>query len=491
MVQQYWFWLTYYQRWSRELLILPVVLLLAACEQPVSTLDQIKQSNTLWVITRNSPTTYFQWRDQPTGFEYELARLFAKDLGVELKLVTANSLQDIFASISSGPHEHRFHIAAAGLSITKERQQRVRFGPPYMNVNLSLIYNTSQSRPTSLADLVGKRVMVMADSSHEERLQEASETLNLTWESTTEHEAMDLIKMVNDGEIDYSIVDSNVLAMNYIYFPKVRSAFDLQPSEQLAWALSPNTDAEFVARITQFFEKIRKNGTLDQLNERFYGHVDQLNYVGVKTFIQQTHKRLPKHEKQFKRVAKKYEMDWRLLAAIGYQESHWRARAKSPTGVRGLMMLTRPTAKEVGVKNRLDPQQSIRGGAKYFQKIKKRLPEEIKEPDRTWMALAAYNVGFGHLQDAREITRKLGGNANKWVDVKKSLPLLAKKQWFSQTRYGYARGYEPVLYVQNIRRYYDLLQWLTVPKDETSTTIQAAHSPGIYEPDKASSIKVN
>jgi membrane-bound lytic murein transglycosylase F len=160
----------------------------------------------------------------------------------------------------------------------------------------------------------------------------------------------------------------------------------------------------------------------------------------------------------FRKYAKKYDLDWRMLVAIGYQESLLNPDAVSPTGVRGLMMLTRKTAKEMGIKNRLDPENSIKGGAKYFDITRKSIPDEVKEPDRTWFALAAYNVGFYHLEDARIITEKRGLDPNKWLDVKTSLPLLAQRKWYKDTKYGYARGWEPVRYVENIRSYYDILR---------------------------------
>ena len=146
---------------------------------------------------------------------------------------------------------------------------------------------------------------------------------------------------------------------------------------------------------------------------------------------------------------------------MSYQESHWNPRAVSPTGVRGLMMITLTTAKQLGVKNRMDPEQSINGGAKYFQKVFKRIPSEIPEPDRTWFTLAAYNIGWGHVEDARKITLTQGGDADRWVDVKERLPLLRQRKYYKSTRYGYARGDEPVQYVDNIRRYYETLVWMT------------------------------
>jgi membrane-bound lytic murein transglycosylase F len=162
----------------------------------------------------------------------------------------------------------------------------------------------------------------------------------------------------------------------------------------------------------------------------------------------------------FQEVALAYDLDWRLLAAIGYQESHWDPDAASVTGVRGVMMLTQRTATQLGVTDRLDPEQSIEGGARYFKQMRKRLPGRIPEPDRSWMALAAYNMGMGHLRDARKLTQQQGGNPDRWQDVNERLPLLSQEKYYRETRYGYARGYEARQYVENIRRYYDALIWM-------------------------------
>ena len=190
--------------------------------------------------------------------------------------------------------------------------------------------------------------------------------------------------------------------------------------------------------------------------------------------------RLPRYEKDFRQAAQVNRVDWRLLAAMGYQESLWQPTATSKTGVRGLMMLTLRTAQAMGVSNRLDPKQSIDGGAKYIVHVKQQLPASIEEPDRTRFALAAYNVGGGHLEDARKLTEAEGLDPNKWLDVQKILPRLAQKQWYSKTRYGYARGGEPVHFVRNIRRYYDILTWVTQPQLEgTQLAESSLHVPGV------------
>jgi len=235
-----------------------------------------------------------------------------------------------------------------------------------------------------------------------------------------------------------------------------------------------------------FLDQAQQNGTLQRLRERYYGHVDVLGYVGAYAFAKHLQQRLPRYEKTFRETARQHGLDWRLLAAIGYQESHWQPEATSKTGVRGLMMLTLRTANAMGVTNRLDPVQSIQGGGKYLLQVHAGLPQSILEPDRTWFALAAYNIGGGHLEDARKLAEAEGLDPNKWLDVKQMLPRLAQKQWYSKTRYGYARGGEPVHFVANIRRYYDILTWVTQPQMEGQQLVQSElHIPGIYATDLA------
>ncbi len=212
---------------------------------------------------------------------------------------------------------------------------------------------------------------------------------------------------------------------------------------------------------SEFLDNIRNDDMLARFRKREKAHSQWLDFVNTHTFMKHVLSRLEKYRALFEQVGAEYDLDWRLLAAIAYQESHWDPQAVSPTGVRGLMMLTRVTAKQLGISDRLDPEQSVRGGAQYFKIVKKKIPKRIHELDRTWLALASYNVGFGHLEDARILTQKLGGNPDKWEHVKKRLPLLSIDKWHSKTKYGYARGHEPVTYVRNIRSYYTLLKWLT------------------------------
>ena len=192
-----------------------------------------------------------------------------------------------------------------------------------------------------------------------------------------------------------------------------------------------------------------------------YVFADKFDYVEARSFIDSYNDRLPELKPYFMNAANEFGFDWRLLAAVSYQESHWKNSARSPTGVRGLMMLTQQTAQQIGISDRLDPVLSVYGGAKYLTILVDKIPDRIPDPDRTWFALASYNVGYGHLEDARVITQKNGGDPDSWVDVKKALPLLSEHKWYSQTRYGHARGHEPVKFVENIRKYYAMLMHLT------------------------------
>ena len=442
-----------------------IAFMLGACGKPPSLLEQVQSRNELIVITRNSPTTYYEGVDGPTGFEYELAKGFADYLGVELRIVVPPNFTDILPLVARGDG----HLAAAGLTVTNRRKLTVRFGPVYQEITPQLIYRMGSVRPKTFDDLEG-HLEVVAGSSHVERLEILrSKHPELSWQENEQLESEELLTMVWQQLIDYTIADSNELSINRRFYPELRPAFDISSPRALAWAFSRRDDDSLYNAAVDYFAAIRKDGALEQLIERYYGHIRKFDYVGTRKYLAHIEQRLPQYRELFMTAADNIGMDWRLLAAIGYQESHWEPDAVSPTGVRGLMMLTQAAAKDVGIENRRDPEQSIMGGAEYLSRMIARIPERITEPDRTWLALAAYNVGLGHLEDARKLTQKNKGNADRWIDVKKNLPLLSKKKWFKQTRYGYARGWEPVRYVENIRNYYDVLVWMTETRTADST----------------------
>jgi membrane-bound lytic murein transglycosylase F len=238
----------------------------------------------------------------------------------------------------------------------------------------------------------------------------------------------------------------------------------------MAWAFPAHSDGTLIAAADKFLETYISSGAMATLESQLLSQSENFSVADSKRLGNLVATRLPTYEELFRKAGQKYGLDWQLLAAVAYQESHWNPRAKSPTGVRGLMMLTLDTAAEMNVSNRLDAEQSLNGGAGYLSKLKQRLPRRIVEPDRTLFALAAYNVGFGHLEDARVLTQRSGKSPDLWSDVRLFLPLLSKKKFYSKSKYGYARGAEPVLYVYNIQYYQHYLQLHSRAKQDESST---------------------
>jgi membrane-bound lytic murein transglycosylase F len=439
-----------------QCLIFLSALLLSGCEQTTQTgkLQNILDRGYINVGTLFGSTTYYIGARGPAGFEYELAKKYADSLGVELRVVPSYNLDELFPKLDNGAVD----FLAAGLVVTPKRLSHYRFAPSYDTISQKLVFKQGNKRPRAVKNLTGS-LMVMSNSSHAENLDSIGQNNEqLAWLETSDFDSEELLGKVLKGEIDYTVVDSHTLAINRRYHPEISIGFTIKEPQPLAWVLSKQGDDSVLASLIEFFGQVHQDGTLLTMNDKYYGHVEQFNYVDTRMFISAVEKKLPKYKPLFDKHSQ--ELDWRLLAAISYQESHWEPKARSYTGVRGMMMLTLVTAKQMGIKSRLDAEQSIRGGAMYFKRMINKMPDRIPEPDRIWFALASYNVGFGHLNDARIITQREGADPDRWVDVKTRLPLLQQSKYYKRTKYGYARGSESVNYVENIRRYYDTLTWM-------------------------------
>lgn len=438
-----------------------------------TTLEHIQTSGKLTIISRNGPTTYFEGTDGYTGFEYHLANAFAKRLGVELDIVEEEDLGRLIGEVGETGH-----FAAAGLTVTERRKRDVTFSRPYMYVTQQLIYHTSDARPASVEDLVGKHILVVNGSAHAERLRELQKQHPaLTWEERHDVEMLDLLEMVHNRKIDYAVIDSNAFELNSAVYPKAKVAFDLGEPEPLAWAFPKSNDTSLVDAANEFLTTMEQSGALTDIRERFYGRSGEIGYADALVFARRIEERLPLWRDKIKAAAVEQDLDWLLMAALSYQESHWNPKAVSPTGVRGFMMLTLNTAKEMEVKNRLNPDQSIKGGTRYFRKLLDRIPASVTGQERIWLALAAYNIGYGHLEDARVLAQQHGANPNRWADVKDYLPLLSKRQYYKFTKHGYARGQEAVDYVQNIRNFYTILAWNDLERDQMTALAMAEPEP--------------
>ncbi|MCG8370774.1 MAG: membrane-bound lytic murein transglycosylase MltF [Proteobacteria bacterium] len=444
-----------------------VAALIGTCSSPPPILDQVLETGELRVVTRDSPTSYTISPDGPTGPEYDLVQTFADELGVSLVIETVDSVSEILPILLSG----QAHMAAAGLSVTNSRREYLNFGHPYESVDVHLVYKLGTGRPRTVEDLLGRRIEVMASTSHVDLLETIkAEYPTLSWTENADIEIADLLTKVAMGEIDLTIADSPDFNIQRHFYPDLRVALDLYVDDPIAWAFPKDTADTLLARADEFLIGADRSGLLARVHDRYYGHTKKYDYVGTRNFIRHFESRLPRYRAMFEQAGADYGIDWRLLAAIGYQESHWRANAVSPTGVRGIMMLTEATAEYLGLEDRTDPESSIFGGARYYARQTERVADTVSEPDRTWMALAAYNVGFNHVKDARMIVEWQGGDPDTWIDISAALPLLAQRKWYTQVPYGYARGWEPVLYVNNIRAYYNILKWLTEQEEPPADT---------------------
>jgi membrane-bound lytic murein transglycosylase F len=461
---------------SPALYLLAFMLALGGCSPPEdSALDRIKRAGEVRVLTYESVSTYYETPEGPAGFEYDLARAFADHLGVQLRLVVASRYADVLPRLRNGEAD----FAAAGLADTEFRRDDFRFSPAYKEVRQQIVYRHGMLAPTSLKDLADHEIEVAPGSDAIERLSELKETNpELTWTESPDRNAEELLQLVWEGLLDMTVADSNTVTVNRQYFPELQVAMELPKPHRLAWAFPKSDDTSLYKAATEFLKGKSGKSMVAQLTDRYYGPAARSNFINLAVYRLRIQNRLPEYRPWMEAAAKKHGLDWRLIAALGYQESYWDSKSVSPTGVRGFMMLTRSTAEELGVVDREDPAASIEGGARYLRHLLDRIPKRVQMPDRLWFALAAYNVGLAHLEDARILTQKQGGDPDRWTDVKQRLPLLADPTWYTQTKYGYARGEEPVRFVNRVRTYYDVLARV----DEQEKTKRLSHALQLKAP---------
>ncbi|BCE01109.1 membrane-bound lytic murein transglycosylase MltF [Marinicellulosiphila megalodicopiae] len=437
-------------------------------------LNEVTARQTLRIAVVVNPSVYWPESTGTKGFEFDLVERFAKSKGLKTHYQVVDTREQLLrainldtADIAMSGHTVMFNqkkpIGYASY-LDKNHLDRSQTTLPIFPAIAQVLYHSTYlpqgSEINNIEQLQGLNITVAKGSPYSKLV----EVWKQQWPEIKWHEleghSIDLMKLLDEGLTDIVILPSTEVRINEVYFPDLDIAFDATDELPIVWELGIDRDSSLRISINNFILEMKNSGELNVMIERYFGHLDQgPYYVNPVRFEKLIKSRLTQYLPLFQKSAADNGLDWRLLAAISHQESHWRTNAISPTGVRGLMMLTRATAKDMGFDNRIKPENSIEGGARYLKSLKRRLSDEIVEPDRTWFTLASYNVGMGHVNDARKICEALEKNPNSWLDVMECLPLLSDPKWYKDTTYGKARGNEPVTYVQNIRQYYDLLKW--------------------------------
>jgi len=419
----------------------------------LSRLEKIKKTGVLRLITHNAINTYYHYDGQPTGFEYDLAREFANFLEVDLEVVTPG-WNNMFAYLKQGKGD----FIASGLAITKKSLTQVNFSIPYMTIQQHIVHHKLVFGPKNIKDLAFKTIDTRRGTSYHSRLEEIKKSgINLNYILHDNIPTEELIRMVHDRKIKFTIANDNVAYLSQRYYPDIRVGIAIQEKEYFAWAVNKK-DLQLLEQINDFFLYANQTGLLQKISDKYYINIENSDPFDLKKFHQRVETRLPKYKRLIIEESIKYAFDWKLIAAIVYQESHFNPMARSFTNVSGLMQVTTVTADEMGIENRLDPLESIKAGIKYLDKMVKKFEYIEDDYERMLFGLASYNIGYGHVMDAMQIAKTMGLDENRWQSLKKVLPLLSKSDYYKRTKHGYARGWEPVQYIERILTYFDILK---------------------------------
>ncbi|WP_373778688.1 membrane-bound lytic murein transglycosylase MltF [Glaesserella sp.] len=433
---------------------------------------QIQQRKMLKVGMINHPLSYYVGADGTAGIEYDLAKAFSDYIGVGLEVKPYDNSEQLFDALRN----NEVDLVAAGLLFQPEQAEEFQIGASYYSASWQVVYKKGTQRPYKIDDLKSE-LMIPAGTAVLPVLQNMQvQNPKLKWQITDKFTQEELLLQVADGKIPYTVAASiDVSAAQHIK-PNIAVGFDLTDEVPVVWYLQNNAYSELQAAVLDFLNQANETGLISRIEEKYFNYLERFDYVDTQSYLKAIETVLPKYQALFEKY--RGNLEWQMLAAIAYQESHWDPNATSPTGVRGMMMLTRETAERMNIDDRTDTEQSIKAGSEYLHLLINQLPQTIAEEDRIWFGLAAYNMGLGHLLDVRRLTKQLGGNPDNWLDVKKNLPLLAEKRYYSNLKYGYARGFEAFQYVENIRRYYNsILNHQRVKEQAAQAASEASQTP--------------
>lgn len=457
--------------------LLVFLLFLLGCSQPNNTvslspvvevdLAVIKKRGYITALVDNNSFSYLIYKGRPIGYEYELLRLLAKELKVDLKIKLISGVENGIHQLNTGVGD----ILAFPLTVTKERTEYVSFSRPLFNSYQVLV----QRKPDNWRDLkqieidsqvvrdpralIGKEVHVMKSSSFAERLRALSQKLGDIHivEDSANAETESLIKQVALGNIDYTVADHPIAMVNSNYYPNLDVSTILSTSQQIAWSVRKNSP-ELLNVINTWLVKIKKASTFMVIYNRYFKS-PRTSLLRVNSdYSSLGGNKISRYDELIKSGAQKLGWDWRLLAAIIYRESKFVSNDESWAGARGLMQLMPETARRFGAANPDDPRQSIRAGVNYLRHLDKFWEKKVADPDeRLKFVLASYNAGLSHIMDARKLARKHGKDPTVWNDVEFYLLKKSDRAFYRDpvVTAGYCKCEEPVNYVKNVLQTFD------------------------------------
>ncbi|WKV13679.1 transglycosylase SLT domain-containing protein [Marivirga harenae] len=441
--------------------------------------NKIKERGYITAVVDNSATSYFIYKGQPMGYEYEMLNWLAEDLGVELKIIKDNSISSALEKVNRGEAD----IVAFNLTVTKERKRYVDFTNPLYFARQVLVQKKPENwREMKIHEienelirdpiqLTGKEVHVRKSSAFSARLANLSDEIGgdiVIIEDSSSLEVETLIKMVAEGEIDYTVADEDVAMLNATYYPIIDVKTPISFSQQIAWALRSNADS-LESNINNWLEARQKETDYYVIYNKYFKNLKRSVDRSFSEFSSVQGEKLSPFDEEIKETAENIGWDWKLLAALIYQESKFDPNVESWAGAKGLMQMMVPTAREFGATNLFDPRESLSAGGNYINWLQRNFKKHVKDSvERQKFVIAAYNVGIGHMQDAIRLTKKYEGDPTKWEDnVEKYLLLKSQKKYYTDpvVKYGYCRGEEPVNYVREIlERYQQYVLLLTSPE---------------------------
>jgi membrane-bound lytic murein transglycosylase F len=453
------------QRVLRTLLPLVILLAIAGCSRS-GLMEEIRERGELRVATLNGPTTYYIGPEGPEGPEHELAQRFAEELGVKLTLVVEPDRQGLRNAL----RDKRADLAAAQLSWSPRWRQVALPSAVYSESPLFWIQAKDSTPLKTLEEVSKRRVIVMEESAELNWLEQQPSIgrKRIRYTVVPRNVGRDTLELVASGRGDVTLMDGREFAAARALHPSLEIAFALPERRELYWMVRRD-GRDLLTEVDAFFARERPKITPPTLEIEELSRPRVLPRANSEQLRIDLEARLPELREFFDEAAELSGLDWRLIAAVGYQESMWDADAVSRFGAQGIMMLMPRTARSLGVSNPFDERENILAGARYLAQLYATIPSRIRDPDRLWMAIASYNMGYGHLEDARVLTARQGGDPDAWIDVRERLTLLSEEFWYLQAKNGYARGFETKQMVDHVQQYLALMRE-SFPDDDASMT---------------------